>query len=74
MSKIPTSLPSNVAGLGSQIMTPPQYVKVSEITADSVMQHRAVTHDKVIEEYADVCWVCLGVGCLETEENWLPFR
>lgn len=54
MSKIPTSLPSSVAGLGSQIMTPPQYVKVSEITADSVMQHRAVTHDKVIEEYADV--------------------
>ena len=54
MSRIPTSLPSSIAGLGSQIITPPQYVNVADVTADSVMQHRMITHDKVIEEYADV--------------------
>lgn len=54
MSRIPTSLPSSIAGLGSQIITPPQYVNVADVTADSMMQHRMITHDKVIEEYADV--------------------
>ena len=46
--------PKGDGGWQSQVLSGATYVKVSEITADSIMQHRTTMHDRFIEEYVEV--------------------
>ena len=46
--------PKGDGGWQSQVLGGATYVKVSEITADAIMQHRVTMHDRFVSEYVEI--------------------